>query len=45
MESGKGDDVDSIAFPDPRLCNLHLVISWIYAASGLAEVIDKILGV
>ena len=43
MEFGEGDDGDSITFPDPRLCNLHLTISRIYAASGFAEVVDKIL--
>ncbi len=43
MEFGKGEDGDSIDLPDPRLCNLHLAVARVYAASGFAEVVDEIL--
>jgi len=42
IEFGKGDDGDSIAMPDPQLCNLHLAIARVFSTSGFAEVVDKI---
>ena len=39
---GNGEDGAAIAWPDPRLCNLHLAVAWVFAASGFVEVIDKI---
>ena len=30
--------------PDPRVCNLHLAVARVFAASGAAEVFDKYLG-
>ena len=29
--------------PDPRLCVLHLAVARVYAASGLAEVVDEVM--
>ena len=43
IEFGKEDDGNEIDLPDPRLCNLHLAVARVFAASGFAEVIDKIL--
>ena len=42
MEFGKGDYGNAIQLPHPRLCNLQLAIARVFAASGFAEVIDKI---
>ena len=43
MEFGKEDVGNEIDLPDPRLCNLHLAVARVFAASGFAEVIDKVL--
>ena len=43
MNFGRGEDGSSIALPDPRLCNLHLAVARVFAASGFAEVVDKIM--
>ena len=40
VEFGKGTDA-SIDFPDPRICNLHLAVARVFAASGFAEVVEK----
>jgi hypothetical protein len=42
IKFGKGDEGNSIPLPDPRICNLRLAISRVLAASGFAELIDKI---
>lgn len=39
---GRGADGAVIALPDPRLCNLHLAVARVFAASGFAELVDKI---
>jgi hypothetical protein len=41
MIFGKGADAAGIALPDPRICNLHLAVARVFAASGFAEVVDK----
>jgi hypothetical protein len=43
IKLGKGKDQrrGRIALPDPRLCNLHLAVARVFAASGFAEVIEK----
>jgi hypothetical protein len=41
IKFGKGDDAAEILLPDPRLCNLHLAVAQVFAASGFAEVVDK----
>jgi hypothetical protein len=41
IKLGRGDDGASIALPDPRLCNLHLAVARVFAASGFAEVVDR----
>jgi hypothetical protein len=41
MKLGKGEDGANIELPDPRLCNLHLAVARVFAASGFAEVIEK----
>jgi len=43
MNLGKGDDGSTIELPDPRLCNLRLAVARVFAASGAAEVVEKIL--
>jgi len=43
MNFGGGEDGSSIGLPDPRLCNLHLAVARVFAASGFAEVVDKIM--
>jgi len=43
IELGRGDGGDKIELPDPRICNLHLAIARVFAASGAAEVFDKYL--
>jgi len=40
---GRGNGGDRIALPDPRICNLHLAVARVFAASGAAEVFDKYL--
>jgi len=40
---GCGDGGDEIALPDPRICNLHLAVARVFAASGAAEVFDQYL--
>ncbi|KAF8497137.1 hypothetical protein F5888DRAFT_1906980 [Russula emetica] len=42
---GKGNvqSHGTIALPDPRLCNLHLAVARVFAASGFAEVYEKYL--
>jgi hypothetical protein len=41
MLFGRGDDCDDIAPPDPHICNLHLAIARVSAASGAAEMFDE----
>ncbi|KAF8497136.1 hypothetical protein F5888DRAFT_1889776 [Russula emetica] len=43
IKLGKGDDWSTIELPDPRLCNLRLAVARVFAASGFAEVVKKIL--
>jgi len=43
IEFGKGTSGDIIALPNPWICNLHLAIARVFAASGAAEVFDKYL--
>ncbi|KAF8340547.1 uncharacterized protein EI90DRAFT_3117067 [Cantharellus anzutake] len=43
MGFGQGVGSDGIPLPDPRICNLHLAIARVFAASGAAEVFDKYL--
>jgi len=43
MNFGRGEDGSSIGLPDPRLCNLHLAVARVFAASGFAEVVDRIM--
>ena len=43
MEFGKEDDGNEIGLPDPRLCNLRLAFARVFATSGFAEVVDKVL--
>jgi len=40
---GQGKHGKEIAFPSPQICNLHLAIARVFAASGAAEVLDKIM--
>jgi len=40
IEFGCGDGGNEIALPDPRVCNLHLAVARVYAASGAAEAFD-----
>ena len=40
LNFGKGDYGATIELPDPRLCNLHLAVARVFAASGLAEVVE-----
>jgi len=42
IKFGEGDNVDGIALPDPRLCNLHLAVTRVFTASVFVEVIDKV---
>ena len=39
---GKGGD-GTIELPDSRICNLHLAVARVVTASGLAEVVEKIM--
>lgn len=41
MKLGGGDDGAAIPLPDPGLCNLHLAVARVFAASGFAEVVEK----
>jgi hypothetical protein len=41
IKLGEGVGRDTIELPDPRLCNLHLAVARVFAASGFAEVIEK----
>ncbi|KAI0288761.1 hypothetical protein BC826DRAFT_1036060 [Russula brevipes] len=43
IQFGKGDAGNRIQLPDPRICNLHLAIARVFAASGAADVFDKYL--
>ncbi|KAF8331973.1 uncharacterized protein EI90DRAFT_3123066 [Cantharellus anzutake] len=43
MKFGQGIGGDEIPLPDPRICNLHLAVARVFAASGAAEVFDKYL--
>ncbi|KAF8318592.1 uncharacterized protein EI90DRAFT_2697383 [Cantharellus anzutake] len=43
IEFGKGTGGDLIGLPDPQICNLHLAVARVFAASGAAEVFDKYL--
>jgi hypothetical protein len=40
---GVGGNQTLLRLPDPRVCNLHLAIARVFAASGAAEVFDKYL--
>ena len=40
---GQGEDGDEIDRPDPNICNLHLAIARVSAASGAADVFDRYL--
>jgi hypothetical protein len=40
MKFGQGNEGGTIGLPDPRLCNLHLAVARVFAASGFAEVFD-----
>jgi hypothetical protein len=41
MKFGMGEEGGTIELPDPRLCNLHLAVARVFAASGFAELVDK----
>ena len=41
MQLGKGVNGAEIDLPDPRICNLHLAVARVFAASGFAEVVEK----
>jgi len=43
IEFGRGTSGDIVALPNPLICNLHLAIARVFAASGAAEVFDKYL--
>ena len=43
IEFGRGGGGDEIALPDPRICNLHLAVARVSAASGAADVFDRYL--
>ena len=43
IEFGKGKDGNTIELPDPRLCSLHLAVARVYAASGITELLHKIV--
>ena len=40
MQLGKGADGGSIDLPNPQICNLHLAVARVFAASGFAEVVE-----
>jgi hypothetical protein len=41
IKFGEGKDGDEIGSPDPNICNLHLAVAQVSAASGAAELFDK----
>lgn len=41
MQLGKGVDGAVINLPDPGICNMHLAVARVFAASGFAEVFDR----
>jgi hypothetical protein len=41
IKFGNGADGAAIKLPDPHLCNLHLAVCRVFAASGFAEVVEK----
>ncbi len=43
IKFGRGVDGSRVTLPDSRLCNLHLAVARVYAASGFAEVVDEIM--
>jgi len=43
IEFGRGNGGETIQLPDPPICNLHLAVARVFAASGAAEVFDKYL--
>ncbi|KAF8523358.1 hypothetical protein BU17DRAFT_63926 [Hysterangium stoloniferum] len=43
IESGKGNGGNTVQLPDPHICNLHLAVARVVAASGAADVFDKYL--
>ncbi|KAI0004878.1 hypothetical protein BJV74DRAFT_948059 [Russula compacta] len=43
IEFGKGGQGHSIERPSPTLCNLHLAIARVFAASGFAEEVDRFM--
>ena len=40
---GQGGDGGEVDHPDPYICNLHLAVARVSAASGAAEIFDKYL--
>ena len=40
---GEGEAGDSVALPDPQLCNLHLAIARVSYACGATEIFDQFL--
>jgi len=43
IQFGQGAQGASILRPSPHLCNLHLAIARVFAASGFAEVVDRFM--
>ncbi|KAF8523340.1 hypothetical protein BU17DRAFT_86082 [Hysterangium stoloniferum] len=43
IEFGKGNGGNTVQLPDPHICNLHLAVARVVAASGAADVFDKYL--
>lgn len=40
---GRGIAGDAVRLPDPRICDLHLAVARVFAASGAADVFDRYL--
>ncbi|KAF8524063.1 hypothetical protein BU17DRAFT_85098 [Hysterangium stoloniferum] len=43
IEFGKGNGGNTVQLPNPHICNLHLAVARVFAASGAADVFDKYL--
>jgi hypothetical protein len=43
IQFGTGEQGAAISRPSPHLCNLHLAIARVFAASGFAEVVDRFM--
>jgi len=43
IQFGRGIAGDAVRLPDPRICDLHLAVARVFAASGTAEVFDRCL--